>query len=216
MQGIRRRLSYANVLATLALVFAMSGGALAANHYLLNSAKQISPKLLAKLKGRAGAKGKAGPAGPAGPTGPAGATGAQGPAGPQGTQGAAAPTTLPSGQTESGLYYMGQGNAVENARVEAAVRFPIALDTPIAPTHVVYLQATATNEHCAGPGRAAPGYLCIYSVFHARAEWQGTYQMDGETLVSGGTGRLGFLIEDRVTENTPHVYDGGNWSVTAP
>ena len=30
---MRKRLSYANVTATLALVFAMSGGALAANHY---------------------------------------------------------------------------------------------------------------------------------------------------------------------------------------
>lgn len=213
MQGIRRRLGYANVVATLALVFAMSGGALAANHYLLSSTKQISPKLLAKLKGRAGAKGKAGAAGP---SGPAGATGVQGPAGPQGAQGPAAPTTLPSGQTESGLYYMGQGNAVENARVEAAVRFPIPLDTPIQSMHVVYLEATATNEHCGGPGQAAPGYLCIYSVFHARNSYQGTYQLDGQTLVGGGTGRLGFLIEDRVTENTPHVYDGGNWSVTAP
>ncbi len=34
---MRRRLSYANVTATLALVFAMSGGAMAANHYLITS-----------------------------------------------------------------------------------------------------------------------------------------------------------------------------------
>src|SRR5439155_26711594 len=41
-----RRLNYANVTATLALFFAMSGGALAAHHYLLNSTKQINPKVL--------------------------------------------------------------------------------------------------------------------------------------------------------------------------
>jgi hypothetical protein len=43
---MRRHLNYANVVATLALVFAMSGGALAAKHYLVNSPKQISPKVL--------------------------------------------------------------------------------------------------------------------------------------------------------------------------
>jgi hypothetical protein len=47
----RIRLSYANVVATLALVLAMSGGAIAATHYLITSTKQISPRVLKKLKG---------------------------------------------------------------------------------------------------------------------------------------------------------------------
>lgn len=46
MKRTRRHLSYANVAATLALLFAMSGGALAAKHYLVSSPKQISPKVL--------------------------------------------------------------------------------------------------------------------------------------------------------------------------
>src|SRR6202043_2254580 len=45
-KAMRRRFSYANVAATLALVFSMSGGALAAKHYLINSTKQINPKVL--------------------------------------------------------------------------------------------------------------------------------------------------------------------------
>jgi hypothetical protein len=45
----RMRLSYANVVATLAFVLAMSGGALAATHYLITSTKQISPRVLKKL-----------------------------------------------------------------------------------------------------------------------------------------------------------------------
>ena len=53
---MRRHLNYANVIATLALVFAMSGGALAANHYLINSTKQINPKVLKKLKGNSQGK----------------------------------------------------------------------------------------------------------------------------------------------------------------
>ena len=84
---LRVRLSYANVTATLALFFAMSGGALAASHYLITSTKQIKPSVLTALKGRAGATGAAGPAGPAGATGTAGATGPAGTTGPQGSAG---------------------------------------------------------------------------------------------------------------------------------
>jgi hypothetical protein len=47
--GRPKRFSYANVVATLALVLAMSGGALAASHYLITSTKQISPRVLKKL-----------------------------------------------------------------------------------------------------------------------------------------------------------------------
>lgn len=48
----RRHLSYANVVATVALVFAMSGGALAAAHYLITSTSQIKPSVLRTLKPR--------------------------------------------------------------------------------------------------------------------------------------------------------------------
>ncbi|HEX3510504.1 MAG TPA: hypothetical protein VHT27_05325 [Solirubrobacteraceae bacterium] len=47
---MRKHLSYANVVATFALLFAMSGGALAAKHYLLNSVSQINPRVLAGIK----------------------------------------------------------------------------------------------------------------------------------------------------------------------
>jgi hypothetical protein len=82
---MRRRFSYANVAATLALVLSMSGGALAANHYLINSTKQINPKVLKKLKGatgKAGAAGSAGASGAAGAAGKDGAPGKEGKAGP--------------------------------------------------------------------------------------------------------------------------------------
>ncbi len=60
---MRRHLTYANVAATLALVFAMSGGALAAKHYLVESTSQINPKVLKKLRGHNGKIGKTGKAG---------------------------------------------------------------------------------------------------------------------------------------------------------
>jgi hypothetical protein len=79
----------ATVIATLALVFAMTGGAYAASKYLITSTKQISPKVLKALKGANGKNGTAGPAGPAGAAGAgtAGAQGAQGAQGPQGSAG---------------------------------------------------------------------------------------------------------------------------------
>jgi Collagen triple helix repeat (20 copies) len=84
---MRRRLSYANVTATLALVFAMSGGALAANHYLINSTKQISPKVLKKLTGKVGANGTNGATGAQGPAGKEGAPGKEGSLGKEGSPG---------------------------------------------------------------------------------------------------------------------------------
>jgi hypothetical protein len=92
---MRRPLSYANVVATLALVFAMSGGALAANHYLINSTKQINPKVLKKLKGAVGkaglpgAGGLAGTPGSAGKEGTGGKEGKEGKSGPEGEPGSA-------------------------------------------------------------------------------------------------------------------------------
>src|SRR5579863_1113861 len=113
--SVRRRLSYANVVATMALVFAMSGGALAAGHYLLTSTRQISPKVLKALKGNNGAPGAQGAAGAQGPAGPAGAQGPAGPAGAQGEPGApggegkegspwTAGGTLPKGASETGAW----------------------------------------------------------------------------------------------------------------
>jgi hypothetical protein len=91
-----------NVVATLALVFAMSGGALAASHYLINSTKQINPKVLKKLKGNRG---------------PSGAPGVRGPVGPQGPAGAPNTSSVYS-KTESDGRYLGAGaQASDSARL---------------------------------------------------------------------------------------------------
>jgi Collagen triple helix repeat (20 copies) len=84
---ILRHLTYPNVIATLALLFAMSGGAYAAKHYIINSLKQINPKVLNELQGKQGAPGAPGPAGGPGPAGPVGSAGPIGPPGPVGPPG---------------------------------------------------------------------------------------------------------------------------------
>ncbi|HEY5193273.1 MAG TPA: collagen-like protein [Solirubrobacteraceae bacterium] len=145
---IRRRVTYANVAMTLALVFAMTGGAYAAKKYLITSTRQISPKVLSSLKGKAGPAGPAGPAGTAGAAGiagsqgPAGAPGAKGETGPAGLAGSAGPAgakgapgspwtaggTLPSKATETGVWAFGlvpPGTNVTTLRV--SISFPIQL-----------------------------------------------------------------------------------------
>jgi hypothetical protein len=84
---IRKRLTYANVAMTLALVFAMSGGAYAASKYLITSTKQISPKVLKALKGANGKTGAAGANGANGAQGTAGANGKDGTTGTNGKDG---------------------------------------------------------------------------------------------------------------------------------
>lgn len=88
-RGLRKALSYANVVSTLALVLAMSGSAFAATHYLINSTKQINPKVLRQLRGARGEGGATGTAGATGSSGLEGKAGAEGKPGGEGNQGAA-------------------------------------------------------------------------------------------------------------------------------
>jgi hypothetical protein len=84
---IRGRLGYANVVATLALVFAMTGGAYAASKIIITSTKQISPKVLKSLKGKDGVNGVNGTNGANGVNGKDGAPGLAGEKGDAGTNG---------------------------------------------------------------------------------------------------------------------------------
>jgi hypothetical protein len=150
----------ATVIATLALVFAMTGGAYAASKYLITSTKQISPKVLKSLKGSSGKNGASGPAGaagavgPAGPTGPAGAaggkgengaaggkgeTGAAGVKGEKGTAGEKGATgeintagPLPSGKTETGAWSTTPYIATAGEIAVDSISFAIPLVAPLA------------------------------------------------------------------------------------
>jgi len=86
MLRIHEHVNATNVALTVALVFAMTGGAYAASKVLITSIKQIKPSVVKQLQGKAqnGAPGPAGPAGPAGPGGPPGSAGAKGDTGANG------------------------------------------------------------------------------------------------------------------------------------
>jgi hypothetical protein len=84
---VRNGITYANVTVTVALVFAMSGGAYAAKHYLITSTTQISPKVLKQLKGKNGTNGINGVNGKDGAPGEKGAPGTNGANGKDGKDG---------------------------------------------------------------------------------------------------------------------------------
>jgi hypothetical protein len=189
---IRKRLTYANVVATFALVFAMSGGAYAAGKFLITSTKQIKPSVLASLKGKAGSAGVAGaagaqgPAGAVGPQGPAGANGkdggpgTEGKQGPEGKEGKAGKDgttgfteTLPKGKTETGAW--AETSSAEQAAGElvaiTAISFSIPLESALGEKNVFFIVSGSTEsqkeeEACPGSAAepaAAEGDLCVYA-----------------------------------------------------
>jgi hypothetical protein len=179
--SISKRLTYSNVAATLALVFAMSGGAYAAGKYLVTSTKQISPKVLKALKGANGATGAQGPAGAVGPAGPAGAvggagkegmagkgekgekgeTGAPGKNGTNGKDGSpwTAGGTLPPKETETGTWTLGEILTKEITSVRIPISFPIRLAAPLAESQAHFLQEKA-GKLLEEPGNKPPSAEC--------------------------------------------------------
>ena len=183
LRRIRRRFTYTNVAMTLALVFAMSGGAYAARRLVITSTKQISPTVLKKLMGKPGPRGVPGPAGtvgapgqagakgetgPKGDTGAKGETGLTGPAGEQGPQGRPGSPwtvdgTLPSEKTETGSWSF--TGTSELGVVLVPISFTLPLEAVLGKTQVHFIASGATAE-CKGTFKAPsaePGNLCVYS-----------------------------------------------------
>jgi hypothetical protein len=154
----RKRLSYAQIVSTLALFFAIGGGtALAARHYLITSTNQIKPTVLRSLHGD---RGRQGNLGYRGYRGHAGATGATGASGADGTTGFA--STLPVGKTELGTW---GGNV--GASSSSPYYSPVSFDIPLAAKPVVTFVAVGGASTAACPGsaakpQAASGTLCVY------------------------------------------------------
>jgi Collagen triple helix repeat (20 copies) len=190
LQAIRNRITPSTIIATLALVFAMTGGAYAAKKYLITSTKQIKPSVIAQLKGKNGktgvngangTNGAQGPVGEKGPAGTNGTSGKEGPAGPKGLTGA--PGTfgsqpLPSGQSLTGVWSV--RNAVSGQETWASISYPIQVSP--APTAWFILPsgeeglevggttailATKAEVEAVCPGTpasptAVKGNLCVY------------------------------------------------------
>jgi hypothetical protein len=238
-QAIRRHLNATSLVAVIALVLAMGGGAYAAKRYLITSTKQIKPSVLKQLKGASGKPGASGAPGPAGPTGPAGA-GAAGPAGPQGPAGpAGAPGSegkegppgkegkigkegqlcktecvLPPGAEEKGVWGFGPTAATPSSPL-AFVSFPIPLSkTPTA--H--FINAAGEEVHFEAP--STPQTTCLGTAEEPTAVagnfcvYEGHLshaEMFTEAILP--VGKVGSDFEYLVT--APEATGVGTWAVTA-
>ena len=165
LSSIRRHITYANVAATLALVLAMSGGALAASHYLINSTRQIKPSVLRYLHGRNGAHGLNGKNGVNGKNGATGKTGAAGKNG--------AVAGYYTGQGTTPIYITGntQGNPATIAQkalpagnflIDAAVQVDMSAASSGGYASVTCTLADGSNSHqstfASALGAKAGGY----------------------------------------------------------
>jgi len=111
MKSVRKRLTYANVMSSIAVFLVVAGGtAFAASQLGKESVgtKQLKKEAVSLAKINAAAKnslkGATGPAGPKGAEGPKGATGAQGARGEKGEKGDTGPSTGPAGGALTGNY----------------------------------------------------------------------------------------------------------------
>lgn len=174
LSAIRKRLHLTpgTVIATLALVFAMTGGAYAAGKYVITSTKQISPKVLKSLQGKAG---KAGATGAAGAAGPAGATGPAGPAGPAGAAGAKGETGA-TGETGTAGTAGAKGTTGTNGTSATTASFTgeahgckaggVEVKSSSSPTYVCNGQSGGSGSGTLAPGKTETGVwaLSVYDV----------------------------------------------------
>ena len=214
-RAIGARLTYANVAATLAVVLAMSGGALAAKHYLISSTSQINPKVLKKLHGARGARGELGPNGLVGPEGVQGPQGRTGPRGERGEAGFSALSRLPKGATENGEFAVSTGAAGAKGDVlTTALTFSIPLTAPIAEAQIEVTPVGTPTKNCIGPSNAARGVLCVYTSTRQNLEFAGASDAEAPPGTSG-SGLFGASLTWKV-ENAGPAETTGTWSVTAP
>lgn len=202
----RARLPHATLIAYVALFVALAGGsAFAAHRYLISAKSQISPKVRKALRGNAGPRGITGPTGATGPAAPPGPTGASGPTGAVGTQ-------LPSGKTETGVFFADATAHGSSELAPASISFPVPLASAPTPT----LVTSGTTPNCQGSATnptAAPGYLCVYVGSSANIGESGIYNPFGGDAGTASAYGAGIVI---VSAASGDFYADGTWAVTAP
>lgn len=208
MKSARKRLTYANVMSSIAVFLVVAGGsAFAATQLAKNSVgtKQLKKEAVTLSKINRAAKSAL-----KGATGLRGLQGVPGAPGPKGERGEPGPLleALPSGKTLKGGYTYA-GHYVSGYRPTDLIAYPVPLAfTPTA--HVIAINGAPTAE-CPGTAeepKAAPGSLCVYQT-----------RNDSSTALGAtnefAKGHLGAVLFAGVPENTNFEFEG-TWAVTAP
>jgi hypothetical protein len=189
MFSLRHRFGIPGVIAVIALVFAMVGGAYAAKSVIITKLNQISPGVQKQLKGKTGPAGPVGPAGAPGAKGDPGAAGkdaaigAQGPEGPKGPEGPEGPegevglegqpgpegspwvaNQIPSGKTIQGTWVLPPATA---AGANESFYTAISTVIPIGGTDEIAVFNAPQAPFCpegtaAEPKPGLPGALCVF------------------------------------------------------
>jgi hypothetical protein len=216
------------IVAIVALVLALGGGAYAASGALTSKQKKEVEKIAKKYAGKPGVAGATGPAGAAGGKGDAGSNGNTGPEGKQGPEGKRGPEgeeglegspwivgSLPSGKTEMGTWSFGEAAAAGVQYAPVSFSVPLGVGSTVA---VHYVNAAGNEEeegevkrepatHCLGTNvdpSAPSGTLCLYESFKADTFFEGA-------LSQGPAGEVLYFISTAAGANAR-----GSWAVTAP
>ena len=158
-------------------------------------------------KGASGAQGLQGLQGAQGPAGPAGAPGATGPEGSPWTAGG----TLPSGETETGMWSIPPATEAGFAFVPISFPIPLAAALPSSALHVLGPGEGETTD-CPGTladPQAASGQLCLYALALSNASFSET----AKSLIASF--KSGFFVAFELTAASP-LPGGGSFAVTAP
>lgn len=221
------RLTYANVMATIAVFLALGGGAYAASQLPRNSvsAKQIKKNAVSSAKVKDGSllakdfragQLPAGQTGPAGPAGPAGHDGSPGTPGQPGKDGASftVATRAKAGDTETGDFALWGG---ASAYMGAIVNFRIPFAQGFDASHVHFIAKNAGfTPSCPGHGMAAPGDVCVYEREQSNRNFFGG---DSDKTIARSTGFQGadadgFTMGE--VAGAGQAWSYGDWAATAP
>jgi hypothetical protein len=223
---VRRQLSYANVVATLALFLSLAGGTAVAARLMTGkdvkdaslTGKDVRDRSLAAKdlkrgiirRGQPGARGPTGPAGPAGQPGEPGRAGADG---AQGEAGRGVLEPLRSGETVTGGFWL-QAHAAAGGEVEGDF-IPLGALTqePISSADA-FINGVGV-EPCTGSSldpTAPPGVLCVYSATSVNV----TARQLANVITTDAARRRGFSVLISSTGGPGEYGWSAVWAYTAP
>lgn len=222
MKRIRGKITYANVMATLAVFLVLGGGAYAATSLPKNSVgtKQLKKNAVTGVKIKkgtiTGAKIKLSSLGTVpSATSAKSATTATSAGDASNLGGVAASryvrpgSVLASGDTVTGVFAASGPGGIASA----AINFVPKLPAPVFSDHAEVLATGATSVNCPAPRRAVPGYFCVYTTFANSISFQafaGTYPSAGSQVVEPE----GAVLLWNVSGVGGNVR--GTWAYTAP